>query len=215
MIPGPDKVIEYPQCGTLARVFTLVSGNTFGARNWSDGKSEAPMLPRRPKVSRCLNCSHYYWVSNAKIVGEVETIGGPDLGVDPTWLKAPMVEEPSFTEYLEAIELGLAKTTEEEEFLRVMAWWRDNDRYRENPEEHSLGPSGRSPESDANLRRLLSVFRDDTWQGDIMKSEIYRQSGDFDQAISLLENLPTEAPEEVVSRLQGLAMESNPKVVEL
>ena len=58
MKPGPDKVIECPKCKALARVFTLVSGNTFGARRWTDGRMIAPMLPRPPVIAKCGDCSY-------------------------------------------------------------------------------------------------------------------------------------------------------------
>ena len=69
MIPGPDVVVAYPRCGGLARYETLLSGNTLGARVWTDGKVEAPMLPRPPEVVRCGHCGGYYWLRQAEKVG--------------------------------------------------------------------------------------------------------------------------------------------------
>jgi len=48
MLPGPTIVRKCSTCGKLIAQPTLLSGNTFGARFWTDGKREAPMLPEQP-----------------------------------------------------------------------------------------------------------------------------------------------------------------------
>ncbi len=71
MVPGPDRVIECAPCKTLMRVPTLLSGNTFGARWWTDGKMIAPMLPMPPTITRCHGCGRYFWIAEAKGIGEI------------------------------------------------------------------------------------------------------------------------------------------------
>ncbi len=88
MIPGPDKVIECPKCKGLARVFTLISGNTFGARRWTDGKMIAPMLPSPPAITKCQHCGHYYWISDAKVIGELPLWGEKEREIPSTWKEA-------------------------------------------------------------------------------------------------------------------------------
>lgn len=61
MRPGPDLVVACPRCGRRARARTLLSGNTFGARFWTDGKVEAPMLPTHPPVAPCRACGRMFW----------------------------------------------------------------------------------------------------------------------------------------------------------
>ena len=39
---------------------SLMSGNTFGARYWSDLKMQAPMLPQISPVQKCPHCGKYY-----------------------------------------------------------------------------------------------------------------------------------------------------------
>ena len=48
MLPGPDMYKHCSSCHQLIIEETLMSGNTFGAIYWSDGKREAPMLPKTP-----------------------------------------------------------------------------------------------------------------------------------------------------------------------
>jgi hypothetical protein len=69
MKPGPDIIVACPRCGHRAMVPTLMSGNTFGARHWTDGYVEAPMLPRQPPIAVCRKCRHVYWWADT-IVGK-------------------------------------------------------------------------------------------------------------------------------------------------
>ena len=50
MLPGPYQIIACPQCKGLAKYMTLMSGNTIGARVWTDGK-------RSPRCCRVLQLS--------------------------------------------------------------------------------------------------------------------------------------------------------------
>ena len=52
MLPGPTLIIACPACKAEHLLPTLASGNTLGARYWTDGYCEAPMLPEIPKGSR-------------------------------------------------------------------------------------------------------------------------------------------------------------------
>ena len=53
---GPDKYYKCPNCGAYLYTHTLLSGNTFGARVYSDGKMVAPMLPEYPNLTKCGGC---------------------------------------------------------------------------------------------------------------------------------------------------------------
>lgn len=75
MIPGSHDIIGCPTCGAPHRQGSLVSGNTLGARWWSDGKLEAPMLPARPLVTRCRGCGRYFWLSRGERLGHIEALG--------------------------------------------------------------------------------------------------------------------------------------------
>jgi hypothetical protein len=71
MLPGPDQIIACPKCQALAKYMTLRSGNTFGARLWTDGKRAAPMLPLPPEVVKCQHCGECYWLEAADKVGRL------------------------------------------------------------------------------------------------------------------------------------------------
>jgi hypothetical protein len=69
MKPGPDLIVACPSCGRRAKVPSLRSGNTFDARFWTDGKVDAPMLPRRPPIAPCKGCRRVFWWHDV-VVGE-------------------------------------------------------------------------------------------------------------------------------------------------
>ena len=60
MTPGKAKIVKCPYCGTKKELFTMASGNTFGATFWSDKKRIAPMLPVVSPIQKCPSCGKYY-----------------------------------------------------------------------------------------------------------------------------------------------------------
>ena len=60
MLPANAKIVKCPFCGERKELLNLASGNTFGARHWSDQKMIAPMLPRVSPVQKCPKCGKYY-----------------------------------------------------------------------------------------------------------------------------------------------------------
>lgn len=66
MLPGPSLIINCPNCGSEKKLISLLSGNTFGAKSWSDTKQEAPMLPRLSVVQKCPHCGHYFMLPDEK-----------------------------------------------------------------------------------------------------------------------------------------------------
>lgn len=60
MIPDYSKIIQCPYCGEKKELLSLCSGNTIGARTWSDAKQLAPMMPRVSPVQKCSHCGKYY-----------------------------------------------------------------------------------------------------------------------------------------------------------
>jgi hypothetical protein len=184
MRPGPDRIVACPSCGAAARHITLLSGNTLGARVWTDGKQMAPMLPSPPEVVQCHACPTAYWLRSAKVVS------GPDRAMS-VGSDVPRVEEPSEQEYYDAIAAGLAKSAEEEVRLRVLAWWRANEELRSYEEGVLLPTRPLSQAFQENLEMLLSLL-DDEQSHLLMRAEALRQLGRFDDAERVLREVDLE-----------------------
>lgn len=60
MNPGPARKAYCPHCHAVKLIATIASGNTFGAKMWSDMKQDAPMLPRASYVQKCEACGKYF-----------------------------------------------------------------------------------------------------------------------------------------------------------
>ena len=60
MLPANAKIVKCPFCGERKELLNLASGNTFGAKHWSDQKMVAPMLPRVSPIQKCPKCGKYY-----------------------------------------------------------------------------------------------------------------------------------------------------------
>lgn len=188
MIPGPDLIIQCPHCSSIAKVFTLTSGNTFGATIWTDGKMNAPMLPEPPEITKCHTCDSYYWVPDAEQIGKVPSAlaSSSNMEVDPAWLEAPHVKELEEADYWFALASGVASSRNQERRLRILAWWKTNDPYRHEPQ-----PTDAliSEEARLNIQKLVELFDDDEPREMLMKGEALRQLGIFDESITVLKSI--------------------------
>ena len=201
MMPGPDIIIACPECASLAKVFSVASGNTFGATFWTDGKVDAPMLPRPPAITKCHHCDVIYWVEDADKIGEYSAWESRDTDVDPAWGNAPDIEELTEDECYYAVDSGLGDTPEREEHLRFMTWRSSNDRHR-NPSTPDNPP--RDDRCIANMRSLFDLLDTENVDARITKAEVARELGTFTEAITLLTTIDDEDREHIKSFLLDL-----------
>jgi len=204
--PGPDIVRECPGCDTLIQQQTMMSGNTLGARIWTDGKMDASMLPDRPWLVKCPNCDTLFWIDEARKLGEqnrnLENRSWPGA-IDPD-----LPTEADFLSLLAAGELS----EEKELYLRRRAWWAANDVIRAD----EAAVDSLLPAQEANLQAfatLLDEKNPDQW---ITKAEICRELKRFDDCIALLAQ-PFEGAHysEVAAFIKELAEEKSWKVREI
>lgn len=184
MIPDADLIITCPYCDAPSRVFQLISGNTFGAITWTDGWMDAPMMPRTPRITRCAQCRKIYWVATASQHGYVP-LG--DEGEGGKLKDVPHIEPLGEADCFEALRDGLAPTSDLELELRVFAWWRGNDAFREP--QHSAG-HGTSLDAVANMERIVALT-EDIWEEDLalFRAEAQRHLGQFDDARTTLDRV--------------------------
>lgn len=179
MTPGPTIVRKCSACGTLIAELTIASGNTCGARFWTDGKREAPMLPDALWLVKCAHCGALIWINEQKKVGEL----GPwaPRGKDAARFRsARPPAAPSLDDYFAALSAPIADA-QKERYIRLRAWWAGNDCRRQSGHAAPM-----SDQEIANLRTFLP-FLDDADENDrVMKAEVLRELGMFRQAESLL-----------------------------
>lgn len=208
MMPGEPNFRHCPCCQKLLIEQTLASGNTFGARFWTDGKMDAPMLPEYPALVRCAHCHNLLWLPEAKKfkpkqpLGRLEIVEGAE---DPI--------EPTEQDFLEALRSGLAKGKKQEKYARVSAWQALNDPYRED--NTAQGPIAIAAEAAANMDALYLLLDATNPNERILKAELARELGRFADALKLLEQSFDDRYMTTVDCIKELAAKHDTKVAEI
>jgi hypothetical protein len=147
------------------------------------------MLPDPARITKCAECAAYYWIAKA------EQIPKPPRNWK-FWKARQSIcsADLTATDYLQAIEQGVATSATEERYLCVRAWWAENDQYRHLVK---LGKQFHVPTfTEAmvhNLSKLSQLQDDSKPQGVLTKAEIARELGRMNQAEELLtRDLPPE-----------------------
>jgi hypothetical protein len=182
----------------------LASGNTFCARVWTDGKQVAPMLPRPPAVAKCRQCAECFWLADAKRIGTVDHWADDADQGDPAWTGAQRIREPSEEEYYEALRKGLAADAQQERTLRILAWWRRNDAFRDDPPRESITLANAHGAWRKNLEILVGLLDEANESDRIMKAEVLRQLGEFGASQQVLERVTSDGYAVVVRQLRSL-----------
>ena len=176
--PGPDIIRECPQCQISIRQQTTMSGNTIRAQYWTDGKMIALMLPDLPWLVKCPKCGTLFWLDEAKKIGAEGGLWGDDT----TWPDAVSSSLPSEADFLSMLSAG-PLPREKELYARTRAWWAANDAARTN----EMATVSFSPAQEENLHALAGLQDEKNPDERITKAEIFRELGEFDECIELLE----------------------------
>ena len=100
-------------------------------------------------------------------------------------------------------------------WLRLFAWWRGNDRQRE---EKSADESDRTDHvlaREANMRALLPLLSSGEATDALMQAEILRELGEFDQALGVLSAPLPDGFDVAVRRLRSLSEAGDRQLREL
>lgn len=172
MLPGPARILECPFCGEKKKVLSLLSGNTFGAEYWSDNKQIARMLPEVSLVQKCPNCGKYYVISRQNVEYDTEN----DYSFETGYLSFPEMKEA----FIQLSKEGFIDISEECT-VRFMLHHAYNDYF-------SRGEAkGVAAENDKSLFQTNGMWLiENVISDDLMKAEYYREIGDFDNSINIL-----------------------------
>lgn len=214
-MPGPDQVVACPVCKGLASHQTLFSGNMLAARVWTDGKEIAPMMPSPPAVVKCRHCEECYWLAEAEKVGTFYWWEDHDEDVNPDWLEAKEVQEPTEEEYFRALEIGLAKNPDQEKTLRILAWWRRNDAFRDHLGTDAGDIVSTSETWRKNLEILAHILDEEDENDSLMKAEVLRELGEFESAKRILGRVNSSEAAKIVRELRSLCDNGDTSVREL
>lgn len=167
MLPAHSALLRCPHCGALKEVLQLMSGNTFGATLWSDGKEIAPMLPRVSRIQRCPTCGKYFFYSLDVTAGTSNRYGSQSGELPLEYLKEAFAQIQSIGHY--------------EYSFRMAILWAFNDRYGDM-EQLDIPIEEWAYHVD-NVHHLVQMDIDA-----LLRAELFREIGDFDKAIQILQS---------------------------
>lgn len=179
MMPGESIYRECPSCRKLLIERTLLSGNTIGARYWTDGKMEAPMFPHNPALVRCAHCQHLLWLPEAR---EHEFATPPQMFETVEGALSP--QAPTESDYLAAIETGLAPDEERETYCRLHAWHCFNDARRD--EKNTAELNDLPAVAASNMKALFALLDRVKPEERMLRAELARELSRFPEALGLL-----------------------------
>lgn len=210
MLPGPNQVYECPLCKKLLFRRSLMSGNTFGAEVFSDGKRIAPMLPEYPNLTKCPECNSMFWLSNLEEIG---SFSSRESRVNSEWEKAIEVEFLTIYEYQLAIEKKVFTTKGEESFIRQRIWWGFNDRIRDG------NPIFSSSEDvllwTSNAYRLIELLDIEELNHKIMIAELHRNLEDFNACMEIINSIEDPQLDFVKNAFERECLKKNAEVFQL
>ena len=186
-----------------------MSGNTFGAKLFSDGKRIAPMLPEFPDLTKCKKCDTIFWLSKLKEIGTYEW--GDDK--NSKWHNADEAEFLEIDDYYMAIDEGIADNITEEFIIRKLIWWAYNDRTRKAQEIFR-------DENDElrwieNLKKLKALLDQENLDEKIMIAEINRNLGDFENCILMIQSIDNDDLKWIKERFINECKQKNKRVIEI
>lgn len=204
MTLAEPAIMKCPQCGTMMLERRLRSGNTLGARRWSDGKVKAQMFPKVTSIIKCSGCNGYYLSCSDNELANVNDI--------PDKESMPYTKHLSFDELIEA----KPYVYDGNELLWFIELWHSyNDMLLDRNKWVSF-PHMESFIDNANEILSLDVFKEKGLSGVILEAELNRELGDFDKCIQLLKNHQEDKQYKlIIEQIVDAAQRQNDIVLEL
>lgn len=175
-----------PRCDATVYQRQLWSGNSLGARYYSDRKREAPMLPTFPSFSKCPKCGELFWVRDLKPTKDVDA---PKYGPSESYLD--MLDLEDTVRFLEEKN----DTGDSELKVRTQLLQLYNDRIRRRVDQRTRAENEAALwKSDAdkerwrkNLERVGELMKEIAPDDATFSAEIARELGRFDEAVAILD----------------------------
>jgi hypothetical protein len=210
MLPAPPVIRECPHCQMALLFPRFEAGSLREATVWTDGRMVGPWIPEELALVGCPFCAESFWTRQSQALGVAS-----EAYSDARWPEARVVTELDAAAILQAIATGRADTPRKERYLRMHAWWRDGDRRREGvaKELDRTEPDGEMRE---NMRRLHLLLDEEQPDDRLMKAELARQLGRFDEALHLMAyEFAKEEHQAAGARIAALAREGRCEVAKV
>jgi hypothetical protein len=164
----------------LVKVIECASGNSHGARYWTDFKPDMQMYKYPDELLRIGegNDVELFWRVDCEEVGRIshfESKGGK-------WDDVEFADVATESEMMYALAWGIADTPRKDKSLRMDLWHAGNDHIRD-------GRTKELPQVHLDkLKILLGMISEEQPIDRLMKAEVYRELGQFDVSPKTLKN---------------------------
>lgn len=193
MHPAIAKILICPFCKGKKAVSENLFGHSLGGTLWSDTKTIYPAMPEISMVQRCPHCGKYYFAFN------VESKEGDADSDDQGILTYEQIKE-AVNQYDQVV-----LEQEDEITLRLLFVQIYNDTFQREGVVHDAQPTA----ADKALLRKQVLRLEQIWDDaeDLLRAELYREIGEFEQATKILDALTIDKPftEYMASRIRQLA----------
>jgi len=181
------KILSCPYCQAEREVMELSSGNTFGAKFWSDNRCVAPMLPYVSPVLKCPECGMYYFRS------EASKRSSDNYSFDDGRM--------SYEEWKEAYAQFLDDELQEPLLSSMRIWLVQafNDRFYRSCETDD--PSAEEQQYIDAV--ILDLIASREWRDPgsiVFKAELYREAGQMELCTLTLDETDTDGHSEMVKK---------------
>jgi hypothetical protein len=221
-------IFELKKCLDCQEEFLTISVrscNTIDAVYYTDGYISGPMYDEGSYIVHCPKCKSYHFESNLDTVKRISEsdYSRSNYGNEPF---KNSITLQHFKHFEHLLSNPIWKNAEQEQFIRIRAWWACNNEYRKNFKsrnpivEEGLNENGLpqstefliAPEHKKNLMRIIELLDFRLEEDRLLMAEIYRELGNFDKSISLLDFDFSECLKVYVSTIKKLCNEQVCKV---
>lgn len=182
-------VLSCPHCWAFAAVVRTPPSEELAFRAYMDGALNLPWSYNTPIIARCATCDRSYWCDDGIAIHAKSSSDLTDAEYATAIESANWLEDPGEHEVYSAIRDGLAKSSEQEICLRLLAWHRRNDAYRYPEQNETTQTPPMLNDCRVNLVTLFNILDNDDPLHFLLKCEVLRECGEFDIARTLLTSL--------------------------
>jgi len=219
MLIGDPLVLCCPHCGYPCSIEQLPSGNSFGSLRWSDGFVYMPYWRNTPALLQCERCLKPMWYEDMLTVEQARSASGDEKWYHHTDDPHPPLE-PDARLMARFIDEEVYRNAEEEWYMRTRLWWMLNHPLRagrgrwRRPEPVWTGPEAQAAFT-ANAEALERLLTAGEVQADslLMRAELKRELGHFEEAVALLDQVTDPERAHVVAVMRAACAAGTRQVV--
>lgn len=210
-----SEITACPHCGHLYNNWVLASSNSFGTIQYSDGYLHGTKSNHTP-FKKCDNqdCKRFFNINEATKISVIDPEKSLEL-IPTEWKNASSYNSnpPQIEDLKEGLASDFSNDITNETNLRIELLWIYNDKLR-NDRTSELPVNEKTDYTD-NLTRLIQILNSPKTNNEkIFLAELYRESSDFENCITILDSIKNETEDEVFlkKKIYSQAKVKDPRV---